>query len=289
MGRPKGLRYGDYFSHSEGPSLCARKCRNVGAQGGATIDSKRLVELLRAVQSGQCSVEQALDRLRLLPFEDLDFATLDHHRSVRQGFPEVVLGQGKTTDQIAQIASRLSEQSETVLITRVGPEAFPSVQEATPAAVYHPLARAITIDRRAAPAGRTGIVVVSAGTADLPVADEAAITAGLMGNNVLRITDVGVAGLHRLFEHLPRLLGARVLVVVAGMDGALPSVIGGLVAVPVIAVPTSVGYGASFGGLAALLTMLNSCATGVAVVNIDNGFGAGCLAGMMNRGDRDGS
>lgn len=240
------------------------------------------------MQSRQCSVEQALERLRVLPFEDLDFATLDHHRSVRQGFPEVVLGQGKTSAQIAQIAMRLSEQSETVLVTRVGPEVFAAVQAVAPAAIYHPLARAITIDRRAASPRRPGIVVVSAGTADLPVADEAALTADLMGNDVVRISDVGVAGLHRLFAHLPRLLSARVLVVVAGMDGALPSVVGGLVAAPVIAVPTSVGYGASFGGVAALLTMLNSCAAGVAVVNIDNGFGAGCLAGIMNRGDRDG-
>lgn len=186
------------------------------------------------------------------------------------------------------IARHLADRSETVLITRVGSDVADQVRRVVPAAVYHPLARAIAIDRRANPPARPGVFVVSAGTADLPVADEAALTAELMGNAVARVTDVGVAGVHRLFEHLPRLAGARVIVVVAGMEGALPSVVGGLVSAPVIAVPTSVGYGASFGGLAALLAMLNSCAPGVAVVNIDNGFGAGFLAGLINRGDSDG-
>lgn len=256
---------------------------------GSAIGLERLTELLQAVQGGHISVEKALERLRVLPFEELGFAVLDHHRLLRQGFPEVVMGQGKTEAQIAQIAGRLSEQSETVLITRVGPEVYAAVQEVVAAATYHPLARAITIDTRVAPCRRSGIIIVSAGTADLSVADEAAITADLMGNEVLRINDVGVAGVHRLVAHLPRLAAARVIVVVAGMDGALPSVIGGMVGAPVIAVPTSVGYGASFGGLAALLTMLNSCATGVAVVNIDNGFGAGYLAALINRGEPDGN
>ena len=252
------------------------------------IDPERLAELLRAVQSGQTSIDQALERLRVLPFEDLGYAKLDHHRALRQGFPEVILGQGKTTDQIVEIACRLSARSETVLVTRAAPEVFSAVQVKLPAAVYHPLARAITIDRRTDPKRCSGVVVASAGTADLPVADEAAITADLMGNDVLRISDVGVAGVHRLIEYLPQLTAARVIVVVAGMEGALPSVVGGLVAAPVIAVPTSVGYGASFGGLAALLGMLNTCAPGVAVVNIDNGFGAGYLAGLINRGVSDG-
>jgi pyridinium-3,5-biscarboxylic acid mononucleotide synthase len=252
------------------------------------IDPERLAELLRAVQSGHTSVDQALERLRVLPFEDLGYAKLDHHRALRQGFPEVVLGQGKTTDQIVEIACHLSARSDTVLVTRVAPEVSAAVRTALPAADYHPLARAITIDRRTNPERRPGIVVASAGTADLPVADEAAITADLMGNEVLRISDVGVAGVHRLIDYLPHLTAARVIVVVAGMEGALPSVVGGLVAAPVIAVPTSVGYGASFGGLAALLGMLNTCAPGVAVVNIDNGFGAGYLAGLINRGVANG-
>lgn len=239
--------------------------------------------MLEDVQRGVISVEESLERLRRLPFEDLGYARLDHHRALRQGFPEVVFGQGKTAGQIAEIVSRLAEQSDTVLVTRVDADAAEVVVPLVPGSVYHERARAIVVDRRTQPELRPGILVVSAGTADLPVADEAALTAMLMGNDVRRLSDVGVAGLHRLLSQSDIVFDARVIVVVAGMDGALPSVIGGLVQVPVIAVPTSVGYGASFGGLAALLTMLNSCATGVAVVNIDNGFGAGYLAGLMNR------
>lgn len=220
--------------------------------------------------------------MRLLPYEDIGFAKIDHHRALRDALPEVVLGDGKTANQIAEIAVRLSERSGRVLITRATPDAFDAVRENASDAVYHDVARVITIDRRAEPR-QPGVTVLCGGTADLPVAEEAAVTAELMGNAVERVYDVGVAGIHRLLDHLPALGDARAIVAVAGMEGALPSVVGGLVAVPVIAVPTSVGYGASFGGLAALLAMLNTCAAGVAVVNIDNGFGAGYLAGVINR------
>jgi hypothetical protein len=203
---------------------------------------------------------------------------------LRRGFPEVVLGQGKTGEQVAAIVERLAAHADRVLVTRVDEECFALVQRLVPQAVYHPLPRAITIDRLQDAPHRPGVMVVSAGTADLPVAEEAAITAELMENEIERAYDVGVAGIHRLLDQLPQLRQARVVVVVAGMEGALPGVISGLVAVPVIAVPTSVGYGASFGGLAPLLTMLNSCSPGIAVVNIDNGFAAGYIAALINRG-----
>ena len=248
------------------------------------MQTDRLKFLLEQVQSGQMEVDTALDNLRNLPFENLDgFATLDHHRSLRNGFPEVVFGQGKQSGQVASIVRRLSEHNDKVLVTRVDKDMADEVRAELPELVYHPLPRLLVLDRSAPAEKRPGILVVTAGTADMPVAEEAAMTAELMGNTVERMFDVGVAGIHRLLSQTDRLWQARVVIVVAGMDGALPSVVGGLVSAPVIAVPTSVGYGASFNGLAALLTMLNSCATGVAVVNIDNGFGAGSLASIINQ------
>ena len=253
------------------------------ASGGKKIDEEHLSQLLLKVQSGQVTVEEALAKLRVLPYEDLGFAKLDHHRALRKGFPEVIFGQGKTVEQMVALVERLSAQSDRVLVTRVAQECFAAVQEKVPQATYQPTARAIVIDKLKKTPTHTGVLVVSGGTADLPVAEEAALTAELMGNAVDRIYDVGVSGLHRLLDHLPRLHQAKVIVAVAGMEGALPSIISGLVAAPVIAVPTSVGYGASFGGLAPLLAMLNSCAPGVSVVNIDNGFGAGYLAALINK------
>lgn len=248
------------------------------------MDEKRLVELLNGVRSGALEIDQALLQLRSLPFEQVgDFAVIDHHRALRCGFPEVIYGQGKTPEQIQQIAQRLAAVNDRVLVTRANAEAYAAVEAVLPKAVYHARARLITFEREPWAEPLPGIVVATGGTTDLPVAEEAAITAEMMGNQVVRLYDVGVAGLHRLLDRADAIMKARVIVTAAGMEGALASVIGGLVSVPVIAVPTSVGYGASFNGLAALLAMLNSCATGVAVVNIDNGFGAGYMAGMINR------
>ncbi len=239
--------------------------------------------LLEGVSQGTIAIDDALSKLRSLPVEMVgDFARLDNHRALRCGFPEVVFGQGKTPEQVVQIVRRLSEQNDRVMVTRVTPEMNAVVQPQIPEMVYHPAARILALDKAPSRVKKPGVFVLSAGTADIPVAEEAVLTADLMGNEVERLYDVGVAGIHRLLNQVERLQQARVVVVVAGMDGALPSVVGGLVSVPVIAVPTSVGYGASFQGLAALLTMLNSCATGVAVVNIDNGFGAGVLASRIN-------
>lgn len=244
----------------------------------------QLKHLLEQVQAGQLDIDSALAELRKLPYEDLDgFATLDHHRALRNGFPEVVLGQGKSPEQVVAIARNLVNRNNTVLVTRVDPAMAEIVCSEMPELTYHPLPRLLVLERSALAEKRPGILVITAGTADLPVAEEAAVTAELMGNAVERLFDVGVAGIHRLLGQVERLWRARVIIVVAGMDGALPSVVGGLVSAPVIAVPTSVGYGASFQGLAALLTMLNSCASGVGVVNIDNGFGAGVLAHNINR------
>lgn len=223
-----------------------------------------------------------MNTLRDLPYEDLGFAKVDHHRALREGFPEVILGLGKMPEQIAGIAVSLVARSDRLLITRVGPEAYAAVLRVLPDAVFHEAARVIVLDRSAR-CRRPGVAVVCAGTADLPVAEEAALTAELIGSEAERIYDVGVAGIHRLFAALPRLRATRAIVAVAGMEGALPSVLAGLVSTPVIGVPTSVGYGASLNGIAALLTMLNSCAAGVSVVNIDNGFGAGYIAAMINR------
>jgi len=251
--------------------------------GEEEIDSERLRQILSGVKSGEASLEDALAQLVNLPYEELGFAKIDHHRALRRGFPEVVFGPGKTPEQVAAIAERLASTSNQVLVTKVEPEYFDAMRERVPDAEYHPVARAITVNRAEKASPRPGIMVVCGGTADIPIAEEAALTAELMGNAVERSYDVGVAGVHRLLNHLPRLRQAKVVVAVAGMEGALPSVVSGLVAVPVIAVPTSVGYGASFGGLAPLLAMLNSCSAGVSVVNIDNGFGAGYLAALINR------
>jgi pyridinium-3,5-biscarboxylic acid mononucleotide synthase len=244
-----------------------------------------LRHLLDQVQDGQTSSAEAqqllLAALRAQPMADLGFARVDHHRATRQGFPEVVLGLGKTPEQIASIAAAIVDRGHPLLVTRADDAAWQAVQARVPAARRHELARAITLARDV-PRGRGTVAIASAGTSDIPVAEEAAVTAELMGNDVERMFDVGVAGLHRLLRERERLEAARVIVVVAGMEGALPSVVAGMVSVPVIAVPTSVGYGASFGGIAALLGMLNSCANGVSVVNIDNGFGAGCIASMIN-------
>ena len=244
-------------------------------------DEARLRDLLESFQQGAMSVEETLERLRHLPYEDIGFAEVDHHRALRRGFPEVVLGEGKSSDQVVSIAERLAAQSDSLLITRVGADTYRAVKERLPDCRYHAEARAITLDRSRG-SRRPGVVVMCAGTSDLPVAEEAAVTAELMGSQVDRVYDVGVAGIHRLLDKLETMRSAKALVVVAGMEGALPSVVAGLVAAPVVAVPTSVGYGASFGGLAPLLAMLNSCAGGVAVVNIDNGFGAACLASRIN-------
>jgi NCAIR mutase (PurE)-related protein len=248
------------------------------------MEEERVRELLEAVRNQQTSIDEALQQLRQLPYETLgDFARLDHHRTLRRGFPEVILAQGKTPEQVVQIFRRLEQRSNRVLATRVSAEMYAAIHDQLPEATYHPLARLLYLDHTSRDGRPSGIVIVSAGTADIPVAEEAAITAELTGSQVERIYDVGVAGLHRLLDQTHALQRARVIVVVAGMEGALASVVTGLVSSPVIAVPTSVGYGASFGGLAALLAMLNSCANGVAVVNIDNGFGAGYLAGIINR------
>jgi pyridinium-3,5-biscarboxylic acid mononucleotide synthase len=245
-----------------------------------------LQRLLEAVSAGTIEVgtaaSQILDALRAAPFDDLGFARVDHHRHLRQGFPEVVLGLGKTPAQIAGIAERIVSAGHPLLITRTTLEAFDAVRDVVPDVTFHGEARAITLRQGEIPRGHGTVLVACAGTSDLPVAEEAVVTAELMGNSVDRLYDVGVAGLHRLLSEQERLHRARVLIVVAGMEGALPSVIGGLVRVPVIAVPTSVGYGASFHGIAALLGMLNSCASGVCVVNIDNGFGAACVASRIN-------
>ncbi|MCL5995745.1 MAG: nickel pincer cofactor biosynthesis protein LarB [Chloroflexi bacterium] len=248
------------------------------------MDEERIRELLEAVRSQQATIDEALQKLRQLPYETVgDFARLDHHRELRQGFPEVILAQGKTPDHVVQIFRRLAQRNTRVLATRVTAEMYAAIRDQLPEATYHPPARLLYLDRSSHEDRPAGIVVACAGTADIPVAEEAAITAEMTGSQVERIYDVGVAGLHRLLDQTPALQRARVLVVVAGMEGALASVVAGLVSSPVIAVPTSVGYGASFNGLAALLAMLNSCANGVAVVNIDNGFGAGYMAGMINK------
>ena len=245
------------------------------------MDSVRLKRLLRNLQAGTVGLAAAVERLRTLPYEDLGFASVDHHRSIRQGFPEVVFCEGKTRAQIVAIARDLLKKGGPLLATRVEPDVAAALGRLDRRAVYHDLARVVVIQRRK-PELRGDILVVTAGTADIPVAEEAKVTAEVMGSRVESLYDVGVAGIHRVLGRQDRLLRARVLVVVAGMDGVLPSVVGGLVDRPVVAVPTSRGYGASFGGLAALLTMLNSCASGVGVMNIDNGFGAGCLAHRIN-------
>jgi NCAIR mutase (PurE)-related protein len=243
----------------------------------------QLRALLEDVRNGATDVDSALERVRHLPFEDLGFAKVDHHRALRHGMPEVIFGLGKTTDQVIAIAGKLLERSDNVLITRTNPDMAQRVIEELPDAEYFPLSGAIRFWRNREIRGKGKIAVVCAGTSDIPVAEEAQVTAEAMGNEVDSIHDIGVAGIHRLISNRARLAEARVIVVCAGMEGALPSAVGGLVSVPVIAVPTSVGYGASFHGLAALLGMLNSCSSNVTVVNIDNGFGAGYVASLINR------
>lgn len=248
------------------------------------MDSARLIRLLERVREGSVDVSGAMATLRHLPFEDLGFAKVDHHRALRQGFPEVIMGQGKEATEIAAIVRALRRAKVNVLVTRVSAEKMKQLKRLKTGLTYHARARAATwIGNPIKLIGKGTVLVVCAGTSDIPVAEEAAITAHLMGNTVERLFDVGVAGIHRLLENRLRLDAAAVLIVVAGMEGALPSVVAGLIDKPVIAVPTSVGYGASFNGLAALLGMLNSCAAGVTVVNIDNGFGAGFAASLINR------
>ena len=248
------------------------------------MDAARLTQLLEQVGNGKLSVGQAMAHLRHLPFEDLGFAKIDHHRAVRQGFPEVILGQGKDPKQIAAIVRAMQRKHSNVLVTRLDAAKMARMKKSVRGLKYHSAARAATWTARPVRiAGKGAVLVVCAGTSDIPVAEEAAVTATMMGNRVERLFDVGVAGIHRLLYNRPQLEGAAVLIVVAGMEGALPSVVAGLVDKPVIAVPTSIGYGASFNGIAALLGMLNSCAAGVTVVNIDNGFGAGFAASLINR------
>jgi pyridinium-3,5-biscarboxylic acid mononucleotide synthase len=254
------------------------------------MNSQELLKLLQSVQAGRLAPAKALERLKHLPFEDLGFAKIDHHRTLRQGFAEVIFGKGKTPEQIAAIVRAMlakKDSKHNILITRAEAKIFSAVKRAagkeSRLAKFHPVSGVITIERDTEIVGKGTILVVSAGTSDIPVAEEALLTARIMGNRVEHLYDVGVAGIHRLLENREALVGARVIICVAGMEGALPSVVGGLVAVPVIAVPTSVGYGASFGGVAALLGMLNSCASNVAVVNIDNGFGAARVASCINR------
>jgi NCAIR mutase (PurE)-related protein len=250
------------------------------------MNEAKLRQLLEEVRTGRASADTALKQLKSFAIHDLDFARVDGHRSLRKGFPEVIYCEGKTPAQVTKIAQAILRHNENLLATRADKEAYRAVKRAFPRAKYHEAARAITVVRKALPKRRGIIAVLCAGTTDIPVAEEAVVTAEIMGNRVKRYYDVGVAGIHRLLALNEELLEANVLIVIAGMEGALPSVVGGLVDKPVIAVPTSVGYGASFGGIAALLAMLNSCASGITVVNINNGFGAGYAASLMNQLDR---
>jgi pyridinium-3,5-biscarboxylic acid mononucleotide synthase len=247
------------------------------------MNAAEIKKLFQQVRSGKLSPDEAVEQLRHLPFEDLGFAKVDHHRAIRAGMPEVIFGPGKAPAHLAEIFSKLAARGNNVLATRVTPEQVRAVRKKLKKAEHIQLARALVLRQKDEILGKGTIAVVCAGTSDVPVAEEAVTTAELMGNEVRRVYDVGVAGIHRLLAHKDTLSGARVVVVCAGMEGALPSVVGGLVGVPVIAVPTSIGYGASFGGVTALLAMMNSCASNVTVVNIDNGFGAGYVASMINR------
>jgi NCAIR mutase (PurE)-related protein len=251
------------------------------------MTSKQILELLEEVRKGTVTPRQGLDRLKHLPFEDLGFARVDHHRTLRQGFPEVIFSPGKTPAQVAAIVKSLLRQKSNILVTRTNVATYNRVKRLSSKAEFHDIAQAITVVHDRKIYGEGTVYVVCAGTSDIPVAEEAALTARLMGNKVETTFDVGVAGIHRLLDIREALMRASVVVVVAGMEGALASVVGGLLGVPVIAVPTSVGYGSSFGGLSSLLAMLNSCASNVVVVNIDNGFGAGYVAGLINRRRKD--
>jgi len=248
------------------------------------LNEDSIRELLEGLNKGEISVDDALKKLKDLPFEDIGFACIDHHRGLRRGLSEVIFGESKESDDIVAIMEKMVDQGENIMVTRISGDKAQKVREKYPACIYHERARVVTLSQRDIKAsGRGSILVISAGTSDIPVAEEAAVTAKFMGNDVETIYDVGVSGLHRILSHRESLAKATVIVVVAGMEGALPSVVGGLVDKPVIAVPTSVGYGASFKGITALLGMLNSCAAGVTVVNIDNGFGAGYAASVINR------
>lgn len=245
------------------------------------MDQKNLKQLLKNVRLGNIDIDEAMDVLKHLPYEDISFAHIDHHRILRQGFPEVIYGEGKTTEQIIGIVKGILKKGSKALITRSGEKVYRAIKKLEQDTIYHKSSRAVVINK--VKEEKTGkVLIITAGTSDIPVGEEAAITADFLGSYVETIYDVGVAGIHRLLDKKDKLFSARVIIVAAGMDGALPSVVGGLVDKPVIAVPTSIGYGASFGGISALLAMLNSCANGIAVVNIDNGFGAGCLAHRIN-------
>lgn len=247
------------------------------------MDKEQIKKLLQDVKSGDIGIEEAFEKLRTLPYDDLGFAKIDTHRELRKGLPEVVFCEGKTIEQIVKIVGRLKASNCKIIATRASHRVYQAIKNVAPEVTYYETAKIVADEIKGKEVSTQSILVVTGGTADIPVAEEAAVTAELMGNRVERLYDVGVAGVHRLLGEKKKLFRANVLVVVAGMDGVLPSIVGGLVTKPVIAVPTSVGYGASFQGLAALLTMLNSCAPGVAVVNIDNGFGAGYFAGLINR------
>ena len=247
------------------------------------MNALELEKILKGISDGSVSVDEAMEKLRNFPYSDLGFARIDHHRELRTGYPEIVYCAGKTHEQVRGIFSVMQEHENNIIGTRAGKELFEYISPFFPAAIYHDVARIISLQRKALVPPATKIAVITAGTSDIPVAEEAAVTAELLGNNVLRIYDAGVAGIHRLVDKLPEIRGCKVAIVIAGMEGALASVVGGLVNMPVIAVPTSIGYGASFQGISALLAMLTSCAAGVTVVNIDNGFGAGFSASRINR------
>src|SRR5664279_5050955 len=247
------------------------------------MNVKEVEKLLKDVKKGETSIEEALEVLKNFPYTDLGFARIDHHREMRTGYPEIIYCAGKTVEQVREIFRVMSEKENNVIGTRANQEMYDAVKSISKKAVYHPVARIISLQKKKPIVPDTRIAIITAGTSDMPVAEEAAVTAELLGNNVLRIYDAGVAGIHRLVDKLPEIRNCRAIIVIAGMEGALASVVGGLVDKPVIAVPTSVGYGANFGGISALLAMLTSCSTGVTVVNIDNGFGAGFAASMINK------
>ena len=247
------------------------------------MNTENLKQLLETVKDGRLSIDNAMQELKKLPFEDLGFAKVDHHRSLRNGYPEVIYSEGKTVEQVKAIVLRLMEHDNNILATRASKEVYEGIREITDDAVYYEMARIVVVKKKEMLLSEKIIAVVTGGTSDMPVAEEAAITAETLGNKIDRIYDVGVAGIHRLLANADGIMSANVIIVVAGMEGALASVVGGMVDKPVIGVPTSVGYGANFGGLSALLAMLNSCASGIGVVNIDNGFGAGYLASMINK------
>jgi hypothetical protein len=247
------------------------------------MNTKEVEKLLKNVKKGETSIEEALDVLKNFPYTDLGFARIDHHREMRTGYPEIIYCAGKSVEQVREIFRAMSEKENNVIGTRANNEMFEAVRTILSDAVYFPVARIISLQKEKKKVTESRIAIITAGTSDIPVAEEAAITAELLGNDVLRIYDAGVAGIHRLVDKLPEIRSCRVIIVIAGMEGALASVVGGLVDKPVIAVPTSVGYGANFGGISALLAMLTSCSTGVTVVNIDNGFGAGFAASMINQ------